>query len=208
MLSGDLVGSSPASGIQVGYRDTVLVILYHALCPKQSERDLPWTAQWCKGAMSFSGGDVTVPANGIRQAVESARNMWRKLWGEHCGIYCMQLSHRVIDATWSRIASGKGPVFRLVAQGQAGKLPGFCNYVCHPNTWSHQTVCYLEDLYVSPAIRRMGLATRFISALTDIGRRENSYRLYRVTKADNEAARRTYDRRATGTGYVRYEINF
>lgn len=93
----------------------------------------------------------------IRQVAKTDRDAWRELWGEFCRFYGVQLPDRVTDATWSRIASGQGPIFGLVAEDRAGALLGFCHYVCHPNTWSDQTVCYLEDLYVSQAARRTGL---------------------------------------------------
>lgn len=142
----------------------------------------------------------------IRRVAEPDRDAWRQLWGEYCGFYGVQLPERVTDATWSRIASGQGPVFGLVAQGQGGALLGFCHYVCHPNTWSDQTVCYLEDLYVSQDARRTGLATRFIAALTYLGRKEGWFRIYWITNAGNEQARGVYDRLATRTDHVRYEI--
>jgi GNAT superfamily N-acetyltransferase len=120
----------------------------------------------------------------------------------------VELPDRVTDATWSRIASGQGPIFGLVAEDQTGNLAGFCNYVCHPNTWSDQTVCYLEDLFVSETARRTGLGTRFIGFLTELGRREGWYRLYWITNEDNEPARKAYDRVAKRTNHLRYEITF
>ena len=144
----------------------------------------------------------------IRQVAKTDRDAWRKLWGEYCRFYGVQFPDRVTDATWSRIASGQGPIFGLVAEDRAGALLGFCHYVCHPNTWSDQTVCYLEDLYVSEGARRTGLATRFISFLTDLGRQEGWYRLYWITNADNEPARKAYDQVARRTDHIRYEIEF
>lgn len=152
--------------------------------------------------------DHALAAPLIRQVAEADRDAWRKLWGEYCGFYGVQLPNRVTDATWSRIASGHGPIFGLVAEDRSGKLLGFCHYVCHPNTWSDQTVCYLEDLYVSQGARRTGLATRFISFLTDLGRQEDWYRLYWITNADNEPARKAYDQIANRTDHIRYEITF
>ena len=142
----------------------------------------------------------------IRQVAGPDRDPWRQLWGEYCRFYDVQLPDRVTDATWSRIASGQGPIFGLVAEDRAGTLLGFCHYVCHPNTWSDQTVCYLEDLFVSPGARRAGLGTRFISALTEVGRQEGWFRIYWITNGDNEQARKAYDRVARRTDHVRYEI--
>ena len=144
----------------------------------------------------------------IRPVQEADRDAWRQLWGEFCRFYGVQLPTRVPDAAWSRVASGQGPIFGLVAEDQAGALLGFCHYVRHPNTWSDQTVCYLEDLYVSQGTRRTGLATRFISFLTELGHREGWYRLYWITNAGNEPARKTCDQVVKRTDHMRYEIMF
>lgn len=97
-------------------------------------------------------------------------------------------------------------IFSLIAEDESGTAVGLCNYVCHLNTWSDQTVCYLEDLYVSPDARRLGVGTKLISELTEIGRREHWFRIYWITNADNEQARAAYDKLATRTDHVRYEI--
>ncbi|MEI7295562.1 GNAT family N-acetyltransferase [Paraburkholderia tropica] len=94
----------------------------------------------------------------------------------------------------------------LIAHGEDGEPLGLCNYVLHPNTWSDQTVCYLEDLYVAPQGRRKGVATAFIERLREIGERENWFRIYWITNDANEAAQAVYDRIASRSGHIRYEI--
>ena len=133
---------------------------------------------------------------------------WLSLWRAYCDFYEVALEDRITTRTWLRIIDPSEPVHSLIALSATGEGLGICNYVCHPNTWSDQIVCYLEDIFVAPAGRRNGIATSFIKSLQDIGNRENWRRIYWITNRDNVVAQATYDRIAKRTGHVRYEISF
>jgi ribosomal protein S18 acetylase RimI-like enzyme len=94
----------------------------------------------------------------------------------------------------------------LAAERDGEGLLGFCNYVLHPNTFSTKWCCYMEDLYVSPAVRRQGIATALVQALIAKGRAEKWCRVYWITEADNAAAQAMYDQLGTRTGHVRYKV--
>jgi len=143
----------------------------------------------------------------IRPVTEGDRTTWLDLWAQYCAFYGVTLSQQVIVRTWQRIVSPHDSIFSLIAKDESGTAVGLCNYVCHPNTWSDRTVCYLEDLYVSPDARRLGVGTKLIGELTEIGRREHWFRIYWITNANNEQARAAYDKLAMRTDHVRYEIS-
>jgi len=142
----------------------------------------------------------------IRPVVASDRESWLAMWSEYCAFYHVALAERITESTWRRIIAPDQPIHALISMDGDGKPLGICNYVCHPNTWSEQTVCYLEDMYVAPHGRQRGIATAFIQALTQLGREQNWFRLYWITNTDNEAARIVYERVARQTEHVRYEI--
>ena len=128
------------------------------------------------------------------------------MWSQYCAFYDVSLDERVTASTWARIVAPSQAINGLIALGDDGQPLGICNYVCHPNTWSDQTICYLEDLYVAPEGRRAGIATAFIEHLTRIGKQENWARIYWITNDENVAAQTVYDRVAKRTGHIRYEI--
>jgi GNAT superfamily N-acetyltransferase len=142
----------------------------------------------------------------IRPACDSDKDAWYALWRAYCDYYGVALDERVTSRTWERIVSAVDPIYALIALDKDGRPLGLCNYVLHPNTWSDQTVCYLEDLYVAPTGRRQGIATAFIERLKAMGVEQNWFRIYWVTNQENVAAQAVYDPIATRTGYVRYEI--
>ena len=95
----------------------------------------------------------------------------------------------------------------LVAAHEGDKdLVGFAHFVLRPHTFSSRSVCYLEDLWVDPARRCTGIGRRLIEALIQRGREHGWRRIYWHTEADNDA-RRLYDRVATLTEYVRYDVD-
>jgi GNAT superfamily N-acetyltransferase len=150
-------------------------------------------------------GRVTTPSCTIRAALPSDESAWRQLWRAYCDFYKAQLSEEVTRRTWQRILDPDSAVMCIVAEVD-GQVYGFANCVVHENTWETQPVCYLEDLYVTPSARGHGLGTALIEWLRNAMRAEGWARLYWMTKADNVAARRLYDRFTQADGFVRYLI--
>ncbi|GGP24108.1 GNAT family N-acetyltransferase [Silvimonas iriomotensis] len=142
----------------------------------------------------------------IRPLCPADHDTWLALWQNYCAFYHSALPQDVNATLWQRLLDPQSPVNGLIALDDAGQALGICHYVCHPHTWSARNVCYLEDLFVSPDARRMGIASQLIAALQAQGKRENWNRIYWITHTDNTAARAVYDRVARRSDHVRYEI--
>lgn len=142
----------------------------------------------------------------IRQAAPADHGHWVTLWTTYCAALDTGLPDHVTQRTWQRIVSPSEPVHALIAFNAEGEPLGFCNYVCHPRTWSEALTCYLEDLYVTPLARRSGIATALINELRNIGQQRNWSRIYWITHANNVAAQAAYDRIADRKDYVRFEM--
>jgi GNAT superfamily N-acetyltransferase len=141
----------------------------------------------------------------IRAALPSDEAAWHDLWRGYCDFYSVQLPEEVSRRTWKRILDPDSAVMCVVAEVD-GQVYGLANCVVHENTWETQAVCYLEDLFVTPAARGRGLGTALVEWLRNAMRAEGWARLYWVTKADNQQARRLYDRFTHADEFVRYVI--
>lgn len=141
----------------------------------------------------------------IRAALPADEKNWRALWADYCEFYGVALPDEVTDRTWIRILDPESAVMCIVAEVE-GQVYGFANCVVHEATWETQPLCYLEDLFVLPSARGRGIGTALIEWLRNAMRAEGWARLYWVTKQDNLAARRLYDRFAGADGFVRYVI--
>jgi GNAT superfamily N-acetyltransferase len=142
----------------------------------------------------------------LRPPQPEDEGVWRGLWKDYCDFYGESVPEEITAGLWTRLLDESGTVRGLVATDAAGNLLGFAHYVLHPHTWSLQTLCYLEDLFVSPQARRKGIATLLINHLLELAREHGWRRVYWHTDTDNETARRTYDRFTLADNYVRYTI--
>lgn len=147
---------------------------------------------------------VTTPCL-IRAALPSDETAWRGLWRGYCDFIHTPLPDEVTQRTWRRILDPDSSVMCVVAELD-GQVVGFANCVVHENTSETQPVCYLEDLFVSPAARGRGAGRALLEWLHNAMRAEGWARLYWVTQADNLDARRLYDRFTPADGFVRYVL--
>ena len=65
---------------------------------------------------------------------------------------------------------------------------------------------YLDDLFTSPGARGSGAGSAILTRLAEIARDEGASLVRWITAADNETARRLYDRVARQTPWVTYDL--
>lgn len=139
----------------------------------------------------------------IRPLIAADRRAWDGLWAGYLHFYGTTLAPEVTDAAWQRLVAPKGDLRGLVADS-GGVLFGFAHYLLHPSTWALQNYCYLEDLFVSDAVRGQGVGRALIAAVEAAAREAGATRLYWVTHADNRRARKLYDEMAEFSGFIQY----
>jgi len=142
----------------------------------------------------------------LRTLRESDEAAWRVMWGEYCAFYGAPVAEDVTRVLWARLLGGEGAVRGVLATDADGAALGFAHYVLHPHTWSEKTLCYLEDLYVSPQARGRGVGHALIEHLVAAGRQSGWGRVYWHTHTDNATARRLYDRFTPADEFVRYTV--
>ncbi len=85
---------------------------------------------------------------------------WNRLWQDYLRFYRADLPEQTTLTTFERLVAQTGGAFGLVADDDDHELVGLAHLIFHTSTWSIQPYCYLEDLFVSPAARGTGTATR------------------------------------------------
>lgn len=141
----------------------------------------------------------------IRDIAPADEAAWRALWAAYCRFYKADVPEAVTANTWAMIMDPAPSVRALVAEA-GGAVVGFATYVVHPYTWSTKQACYLEDLFVSEALRGRGIGRALIQALVDRAPAEGWGRIYWNTQEDNVAARALYDRFTPRDAFVRYLV--
>ena len=106
------------------------------------------------------------------------------------------------DLAWQRLMLGER-VHGLGARLE-GRLVGITHYLFHSSTWA-EDACYLQDLFVDPAVRGHGAARALIEAVGQAAKARGASRMYWLTHETNAPARMLYDKVAAYQGFIRYE---
>jgi len=140
----------------------------------------------------------------IRPLVRADREQWEALWREYLDFYQSTLNQDVFERTFTRLSEENyEAMFGYVAEHE-GKLVGIANCINHDHGWSLEQVTYLQDLYVSPAARKMGVGQALIEAVYDYADRNNKANVYWTTQSANHTARKLYDRVGVLTDFIKY----
>lgn len=142
----------------------------------------------------------------VRPARSEDRSRWRQLWRDYCAVFDAVVPDEVTEGVWQRILAPDGVIGCLLACRASDDPTGFANYVLHPHTWSLQSVCYLEDMFVLPESRGHGAGRVLIEGLIALGKQRSWRRIYWHTHENNYRARALYDQFSWRTDYVRYDI--
>ena len=141
----------------------------------------------------------------IRDPGPADEPVWRRLWAGYIAFYEAEVPEAVTAVTWARILDPASPMFARLAE-RDGDVVGFANAVLHEATWTLAPSCYLEDLFVDPAVRGGGVGHALIQDLVEQGRARGWARIYWHTRGDNAVARRLYDRFVEVDPFVRYRL--
>jgi GNAT superfamily N-acetyltransferase len=129
---------------------------------------------------------------------------WLELFHGYITFYEAEVPEPVIAVTWQRLLSGSDNMVGLVAVDETNTPLGFASLVFHRSTWSESWYCYLEDLFVDPAVRGSGAGRALIEAAYAEADRRGASRTYWATAETNARARILYDRIGELTPFVQY----
>ena len=141
----------------------------------------------------------------IRAALPADKQRWLILWQGYLYFYQTELSLEQSALTWQRIIDPEFNMKCAVAIDD-GVIVGFTTYSLQNSTWSEGGHCYLEDLFVDPAVRGKGVGRALIEYVKSYAIANNCSRLYWNTDEDNATARKLYDTYALESGKRQYRI--
>lgn len=147
------------------------------------------------------------PVIEIRPVRPTDYDAWLPLWDGYNEFYgragATALDPAITETTWKRFFDPGEPVFALVAD-TGGSLEGLAHYLYHRSTTRVEPVCYLQDLYTTPARRGHGIGRALIEGVYAEARRAGLKRVYWQTQESNTPGRRLYDRIARHHGFIVY----
>ena len=141
----------------------------------------------------------------VRALNASDQGAWAELFVAYGSFYGTSFGDEVIESTWNRLVTDGSGIDAIVAEVD-GMVIGFAHYRSHPDTFSTGRDWFLDDLFVDPEARGAGAATALIEELKSYARETGPGSLRWITAESNERAQRVYDRVATRTTWVTYEV--
>jgi len=145
-------------------------------------------------------GEIT-----IRRWKEGERRAWEKLFREYVfDFYKMSVTDKAVDATWKRLFEGKD-ILGLVACDEKGAPVGFVHYRPQATCWDDRTICYMEDLFVSPECRGKHVGRKLIEAVYAEARERGWSKVFWETQEFNHLGRILYDEVARKSDFIVYE---
>mmetsp|Transcript_22043 Transcript_22043/g.39062 ORF Transcript_22043/g.39062 Transcript_22043/m.39062 type:complete len:189 (-) Transcript_22043:2164-2730(-) len=150
-------------------------------------------------------GDIVGPVK-LRLVHSDDKPQWLALWHGYLNFYRVELSKATTEHTWDMISNPSKTFRCLVAMDAVGQMLGFATFQLQPTTWDSRPACYLEDLFVQPGARNLGIGRKLIQALAGRATEEGWCRLYWVTNETNYNARKLYDKVAKFNDYIQYRV--
>jgi ribosomal protein S18 acetylase RimI-like enzyme len=143
----------------------------------------------------------------VRPVHAQDRAAWDVLWEGYNAFYgrsgATALAAHITEATWANFFDAAVPVQCHVAEVN-GIVQGLVHMVFHHSTSREGQVCYLQDLFVTPAARGRGLARALIESVYTSAQAAACSRVYWQTQESNHTARALYDQMADFKGFIVY----
>jgi Acetyltransferases len=139
----------------------------------------------------------------IRRLGPADRAAWEVLWRDNLRHY--GAPGDAVPIIWQRLMDPGAPLLGWLIS-LAGRPAGLGHVVLRQHTFGVAEVAILEDLWIAPFARRLGLGERFIRYLAQEGRAAGWRRIEWETDLENHPAQRLYDRIAVPDPVRRYRI--
>lgn len=140
----------------------------------------------------------------ITRDVGNHRAEWDVLYAAYAQYYKVEQTQEMRDRTWGWIMEGR--INCLMALDAAGRPVGFAHIRDFLRPLSSTVAGYLDDLFVDPGQRGGGVVDALFEAAKTLGRERNWSVIRWITRDDNYRARSVYDRVATRTNWVTYDL--
>lgn len=142
----------------------------------------------------------------VRPVRPDDRAQWNALFQGYATFYAVEQTEDMRDRVWSWLHDPGKETRGLVAALPDGKLIGLTHFRPFARSLSATTACFLDDLFVSPDARGTGAADALIENVRAIAAAEGWTVVRWITAENNYRARGVYDRLATRTSWVTYDI--
>ena len=141
----------------------------------------------------------------IRPLTAQDEAVWRELWTGYLVFYESSVDEAVYQSTFQRLLTAGEYEPNALLAWQGRQAIGLVHYMFHRHCWRVENVCYLQDLFATPAARGTGVGRALIEAVYSAADKAGCPVVYWNTADDNHTARQLYDRIAKKTQFIKYQ---
>ena len=142
----------------------------------------------------------------IRPPHAADRAAWDALYQGYAHFYQVEQTPEMRDRVWAWLLDAAHESQCLMAFDEAGQAIGLAHFRAFARPLSATTGGCLDDLFVDPAARGAQAGTQLINAIKAYGAQKNWSVIRWITADNNYRARAGYDRIATRTAWITYDI--
>lgn len=142
--------------------------------------------------------------NTCEALVSNDKADWLPLWRGYLEFYKAKESPETTEITFSRLTSDSEPMGGFMVRSPTGKALGIVHWIQHRSCWTVGDYCYLQDLYVSPEARNVGIGRQLIERVYLLASSRQCSRVHWLTHETNTEAMKLYDHIAERSGFLQY----
>ncbi len=151
-------------------------------------------------------GSEQLSAVTVRPLAQNDFFAWYDLYAQYATFYEEELTDERAMRAWLWLHDENHLITGLVAVDASGALVGLAHVRAFERLLAGGNGLYIDDLFVSPAARKQGVARALIAAVEQQAK-DGGYQIVRwITAKDNDTARRVYDAVAKKTNWVTYDL--
>lgn len=142
----------------------------------------------------------------VRELAERDRAAWQQLYGGYGDFYQIPLSADKAERVWTWLMDPGYEAFGLVAVDDDDRPVAIAHYRQFARLLADGIGIYLDDLYTEANARGTGAGTALIGRLEAIAKARGAGVVRWITANDNFVGQKLYDRLATRTRWVTYDL--
>jgi GNAT superfamily N-acetyltransferase len=131
---------------------------------------------------------------------------WESLYAGYAAFYRVTQTPEMRATVWSWLHDPAHEVNGLVAEDATGRAVALAHWRRFARPLSASTGCFLDDLFVDPALRGQRVADALLEHLRTMARAEGWSVVRWITADDNYRGRGVYDRLAKRTLWITYDM--
>ncbi|AUH00269.1 N-acetyltransferase [Prodigiosinella confusarubida] len=143
----------------------------------------------------------------VRGLDSSDKKAWFELFQGYADFYKVSVSSEIKETVWQWLLDPSHPLEGLLAVTSEGCHVGLAHFRACPRSLSGKDMGFLDDLFINPKFRGLGIADKIFEKLKEISEERNWPVLRWLTQNYNYRGRSFYDKyTGSASDFIMYQL--